>query len=51
MLRYLSERGIAPGDALEVTERQPFDGPLTVRCGEREHALGGDAGADDARVD
>ena len=41
MLRYLSERGIAPGDALEVTERQPFDGPLTVRFGEREHALGG----------
>jgi len=41
MLRYLSQRGIAPGDALEVTERQPFDGPLTVRFGEREHALGG----------
>ena len=41
MLRYLSERGIAPGDALEVLERQPFDGPLTVRFGAREHALGG----------
>ena len=28
MLRYLSERGIAPGDRFEVLERQPFDGPL-----------------------
>ena len=41
MLRYLSQRGIAPGDALEVLERQPFDGPLTVRFGSREHSLGG----------
>lgn len=41
MLRYLSERGIAPGDGLEVLERQPFDGPLLVRFGSGEHALGG----------
>jgi DtxR family Mn-dependent transcriptional regulator len=41
MLRYLSERGIAPGDPLEVLERQPFDGPLTVRFGDGKHALGG----------
>jgi DtxR family transcriptional regulator, Mn-dependent transcriptional regulator len=41
MLRYLSQRGIAPGDALEVLERQPFDGPLTVRFGSGEHSLGG----------
>ena len=34
MLRYLDERGVALGDALEVLERQPFDGPLTVRFGE-----------------
>jgi DtxR family Mn-dependent transcriptional regulator len=40
MLRYLSERGIAPGAELELVEREPFDGPLTVRTGEREHALG-----------
>ena len=31
MLRYLAERGIALGEALEVLARQPFDGPLTVR--------------------
>jgi DtxR family Mn-dependent transcriptional regulator len=41
MLRYLAERGVALGDALEVLERQPFDGPLTVRFGDRLHTLGG----------
>jgi DtxR family Mn-dependent transcriptional regulator len=30
MLRYLSERGIRPGERMEVRERQPFGGPLTV---------------------
>ncbi len=42
MLRYLSERGIAPGDSLEVLERQPFDGPLLVRFSSGDHALGGE---------
>jgi DtxR family Mn-dependent transcriptional regulator len=42
MLRYLSERGIAPGDELEVLERQPFDGPLVVRFSSGDHALGGE---------
>ncbi|MGZ4178924.1 MAG: metal-dependent transcriptional regulator [Solirubrobacteraceae bacterium] len=42
MLRYLAERGIAPGDALEVVERQPFGGPLFVRFGDEVHPLGGD---------
>jgi DtxR family Mn-dependent transcriptional regulator len=43
MLRYLAERGIAPGDRFEVLERQPFDGPLFVRFhgGEEVHVLGG----------
>jgi DtxR family Mn-dependent transcriptional regulator len=41
MLRYLAERGVALGDALEVLERQPFDGPLTVRFGDRLLTLGG----------
>jgi DtxR family Mn-dependent transcriptional regulator len=41
ILRWLSERGIAPGDRLEVLERQPFDGPLLVRFGSGDHALGG----------
>jgi DtxR family Mn-dependent transcriptional regulator len=41
MLRYLADRGIAPGSALEVIERQPFDGPLFVRFGDDVHVLGG----------
>jgi len=46
MLRYLASRGISPGDRFAVRERQPFGGPLVVRFGEREHAIGGElAGA------
>jgi DtxR family Mn-dependent transcriptional regulator len=41
MLRYLADRGIAPGADLEVIERQPFDGPLFVRFGDQVHVLGG----------
>jgi len=40
MLRFLAERGITPGTAIEVTERQPFDGPLYVRVGDEGHVLG-----------
>jgi DtxR family transcriptional regulator, Mn-dependent transcriptional regulator len=45
MLRYLSERGVALGDALEVLDRQPFGGPLTVRFGDTQQVLGGDLAA------
>ncbi len=41
MLRYLAQRRIAPGDAFEVVDRQPFEGPLFVRFGEDVHVLGG----------
>jgi DtxR family Mn-dependent transcriptional regulator len=41
MLRFLAERGIAPGDAFEVIDKQPFDGPLFVRFGDDVHVLGG----------
>jgi DtxR family Mn-dependent transcriptional regulator len=41
MLRYLDARGVRLGDALEVVDRQPFGGPLTVRFGEQLHPLGG----------
>jgi DtxR family transcriptional regulator, Mn-dependent transcriptional regulator len=41
MLRFLAERGIAPGDSFEVIEKQPFDGPLFVRFGDDVHVLGG----------
>lgn len=40
MLRFLTERDITPGARLEVVERQPFDGPLSVRVGKRVHVLG-----------
>jgi DtxR family transcriptional regulator, Mn-dependent transcriptional regulator len=52
MLRYLADRGISPGDRFAVRERQPFGGPLFVRFGEREHAIGGRlAGAMRVEVD
>ena len=41
MLRYLADRGIAPGMTFAVEDRQPFDGPLFVRFGGDVHALGG----------
>ncbi|MGN6868780.1 MAG: metal-dependent transcriptional regulator [Solirubrobacteraceae bacterium] len=41
MLRFLAEHGIAPGDPLEVIDKQPFDGPLFVRFGEHVQVLGG----------
>jgi DtxR family Mn-dependent transcriptional regulator len=41
MLRYLSERGIAPGAELTVVDKQPFGGPLFVHVGDATHAFGG----------
>jgi DtxR family Mn-dependent transcriptional regulator len=41
MLRYLSERGVRLGDELEVLDRQPFGGPLTVRFDDTLQVLGG----------
>ena len=43
MLRYLHELGVRLGDRLEVLERAPFDGPLTVRFGAAgsQQVLGG----------
>ena len=42
MLRYLAERGIAPGGEFLVEDRHPFGGPLFVRFGSDLHVLGGD---------
>jgi DtxR family transcriptional regulator, Mn-dependent transcriptional regulator len=41
MLRFLAERGISPGDELEVVDKQPFEGPLFVRFGDHVEVLGG----------
>jgi DtxR family Mn-dependent transcriptional regulator len=50
MLRYLHERGVRLGDRLDVVERQPFHGPMTVRVGDSVQVLGG-ALADAMRVE
>jgi DtxR family Mn-dependent transcriptional regulator len=42
MLRYLAERGIAPGAELEIVEKQPFGGPAFARFGDEVHVLGGE---------
>ena len=41
MLRYLAAHGITLDARLEIVDRQPFGGPVFVRSGDREHALGG----------
>lgn len=41
MLRFLADRGIAPGERFEVLDKQPFEGPLFVRFGDQVHVLGG----------
>jgi len=45
MLRYLAELGITPGDRFEITDRQPFGGPVFARfagqlAAERVHVAG-----------
>lgn len=40
MLRYLSAQGIAVGDRMTMVERQPFEGPCTIRIGSSTHVLG-----------
>ena len=32
-LRYLAEQGLTPGTRMTVVDRQPFNGPITVRLG------------------
>jgi DtxR family transcriptional regulator, Mn-dependent transcriptional regulator len=41
LLRYLATRQILSGMRLEVVDKQPFEGPLTVRLGDRRQVLGG----------
>ena len=41
MLAYLKDRAISLGMALEVLDKQPFGGPLSVRLGDEVHVLGG----------
>src|SRR4051812_6615040 len=50
MLRYLADRGIAPGDGFEVVDKQPFGGPLFAIFGEDVQVIGGQL-ADAMRVE
>ena len=40
MLRYLGARGLVPNTVVEVLEKAPFNGPITVKTGEASHVLG-----------
>jgi DtxR family Mn-dependent transcriptional regulator len=40
LLRYLGDLGLFPEVEVTVLEVAPFDGPLTIRVGEQERALG-----------
>ncbi|HEU0317064.1 MAG TPA: metal-dependent transcriptional regulator, partial [Solirubrobacteraceae bacterium] len=52
MLAYLAAREISLGMRLEVLDKQPFGGPLSVRLGDVVHVLGGRlAGAMRVEVD
>jgi DtxR family Mn-dependent transcriptional regulator len=51
MLRYLAERGIAPGDLFEVVDKQPFGGPLFVRFGKGDVLVVGGLLASAMRVE
>jgi DtxR family Mn-dependent transcriptional regulator len=39
LLHYLKELGLVPGASIEVIEKAPFDGPITIRVGTVNHAL------------
>ena len=39
LLRYLGTLDLRPGSSLEVVEKAPFEGPITVRLSGRTHAL------------
>jgi DtxR family Mn-dependent transcriptional regulator len=43
LLRYLGELGLYPTVEVSLVAVAPFDGPLTVRVGDTDHALGREA--------
>jgi DtxR family Mn-dependent transcriptional regulator len=43
LLRYLGELGLYPKAEVSVIAVAPFEGPLTIRVGETEHAIGREA--------
>lgn len=39
LLRYLGTMGLVPGASLEVMEKAPFNGPITIKVGRTNRAL------------
>ena len=44
-LRYLAEQGLLPGTRMAVVDRQPFNGPTTVKIGAETRVVGKDLAA------
>ena len=40
LLQYLAQLGLVPNVRVEILEKAPFDGPLTVAVGERHQSIG-----------
>ena len=40
MLSYLEEMGLLPGTSVEIVQKEPFHGPITVRLNKGEQVLG-----------
>lgn len=45
-LRHLAGLGLVPGTPVAVVAREPFGGPITVRCGRRDQLLGPELAAE-----
>jgi DtxR family Mn-dependent transcriptional regulator len=43
-LRYIASIGLTPGAVVSVVERQPFEGPITIRVDGRTHVIGHELG-------
>jgi DtxR family Mn-dependent transcriptional regulator len=39
LLHYLNELGLLPGTSVEILEKAPFNGPITIKVGSTSHAI------------
>ena len=39
LLHYLNTLGLVPGTSIEILEKAPFDGPITLQIGANSRAL------------
>ena len=40
LLRYLASMKLVPGATVRCVRKEPYDGPITIRVGSRNHAIG-----------